>query len=575
MSNKFKINPKMKMVVANTQQTIDPIAVVASQPASAEQYEAALKELHEEASLLSNLDDAGKYLSLTAYSAIYSKVAQQLQGIIKSVDSMRGFYLVEVMLSQIAEDALAPRVGSDDIIFYSSKNTKIQKELDDLKKRIGLDQLIENIAPDLLAYGEYTLATKIDGITETEHVDALGGAKKKFKKEKVGQGILDVTDIVDQGTVISLTQDGKTTGYLQLNERRGGIEVKEIADYIKFSLGGQRVRIDIKTVLPDAVWRNPLLKEVLDKIPRFLRIGKSVLYPVLSKLKELELLEKLIPATKLNKLSQGNLVGMNLPESYDLEKALKAVKKVEGMINKKVSVDPALKEITVEAILSTAGKTKIIPLLGEKGTLDKLDYKSDEPDDLMGSTKEIRELILDSVGVPSELVYKSDSDSKADILKRHAKYVRKLKRLQKALSDGCKQIAFIHLANKGIKFKEEDIEVNFLNTLVEIDNIDRLEHADITVSLLSNVRDFFNDMAEEDSPYKDSVNLDKVAEYIESNLKTVGLSDAINTAKEGGPGADKDALDVDGVDSQGQPTNQGEPEVTDAESDGEDEVKEE
>lgn len=552
--------------------TVDTMGVVSASNhlPSIQEYAKTLKEMNEDK--MFDLSDPKNFYTVAAYASIYTKVSGQLKSIINAVDSVRSFYIVDVMLSQISDDALAPAPNEDSIVRYSSKNPKIQKELDDLKKRIGLDQLIENISPDLLAYGEYTLATKI-GVPE-DLEDALGKSKKKFKKQS--EGITDVTDIVDQGTVISLTQDGNTEGYLVLSDA-GNLEIKETADFIKFSLGGQRIRVDIKNTIPHQALKDKAIKEAFDKIPRFLRVGKSVLYPVLEKIKELQLLEKLVPATRINDLSQGNLVGMNLPDNFDLETALSAVRRMEGMINRKVNVDPQTGEISVEAILSTAGKTKILPLFGEKGSLTSMDYKSPDSSGLMGETKEIRELILDSVGIPTELVYKTDGESKSEVLKRYAKYIRKLKRLQKAISQGCKQIAFIHLANKGIKFVEEDIDVIFNNTLVEIDNLDKLEHADITVSLLSNVRDFFNEMSEEDSPYRDNVNLNKVAEYIEENLRTIGLSDAMITKKEGGKDTDKEALDIDGTPNapKAAPEPELEEEPPEGEDDGEEKVKEE
>jgi hypothetical protein len=524
-----------------------------------EQYSKSLKYVFEDF----NVAKAGQlkdFYTLTAYSSIYARVSDKLKEVIETVDGIRYFYLVEVMLNQITEDALAPKIGDDDIFKFSCQKEDIQKELDDLKKRLGLDQLIENIAPDLLAYGEYTLKTKIGTSKKPVKNDLKGGDSKFIPK--AGKGIIDVKDIVDQGTVVSLTQDGVTEGYIVYDEERGRVEIKEVADYIKFSMGGTRIKIETSKILPVGTARNPQVKEIIDNIPRFIRMGKSVLYPVIPKIKELEILEKLIPATKINKLSQGNLVGMNLPENYNLEEAEEAVRRIESMVNKKISVDPVANEITVESILSTAGKTKVIPLFGDKGRLDQMDFRDNEPDDLLGSAKEIRELILDSVGIPSELVFKSDGDTKAEVLKRYAKYLRKLKKLQKTISQGIKQIAFIHLANKDIPFKEEEIEVVFNNNLVEIDNLDKLEHADVTLSLLGNVRDFFNDMVEEESPYKDNINLDKVTEYLEENLSTIGMADAILTKKEGGAKADPDAVQNDDVDSKGNPTTKETPEET-------------
>lgn len=574
MSN-YKINPNIKIGGSSIMKgAFDPIAVASPLP-SVSLFEQQLKDRIEENLASNSMKD---HVTLTAYASIYTRISQKLKDIMNSVDHVRKFYLVDVMLSQIAEDALAPRMGSEGILRFSCENKAIQKELDELQKRIGLDQLVENITPDLLAYGEYTLATKI-GMSPKEKSDELNKIPKKgrrrFKAKQSGKGLMDVTDIVDQGTVISLTQDGQTQGYLQINKFNGRIEFKEVADFIKFQLGGERIKIDIDEIIPASARYNNTVKEAIDKIPRFIRVGKSVLYPVIPKIKELELLEKLVPATKLNKLSQGNLVGMSLPENFDLEQAMKAVRRVEGMINKKVSVDPTLKEITVESILSTAGKTRVIPLLGEKGTLQQLDYKSDEPDDLLNSANEIRKLILDAVGIPSELVFSNEGESRSEVLKRYAKYLRKLKRLQKTIAVGCKQMAYIHLANRKIKFKEEEIDVVFNNNLVEIDNLDKLEHADVTISLLGNIRDFFNDMVEADSPYRELINLGKVAEYLEDNLKTVGLADAIRVPSEGGKQPDITAVDVDGDDDVegAEPPAAEEPAPSDAESDGADKDK--
>ncbi|MCK5343554.1 MAG: hypothetical protein KAR20_09120, partial [Candidatus Heimdallarchaeota archaeon] len=494
-------------------------------------------------------DPLKNYYTAAAYASVYTKVSNSLKAVIKSVDSMRNFYLVEVMLNQLTDDALAPMVGSDEIIEFTHPNEGIKKELKELKKKIGLDQLILDITPDLLAYGEYVLKTKISPSRRVIKKDELKKKGKKFIKNIKGEGILDVMDCVEQGTVITLSQDGQATGYLVFDEISEKIQRTELADYIKFSLGGKRIKIDTKNLLPSAIRRNSAFKDLLAQVPRFIRQGKSVLYPVLEKIKELEILEKLVPATRINKLSQGNLVALPLPEGYSLEEATSAARRIEGMINKKVAVDPVTKEITVEAILSTAGRTRVIPQFGDKGRIDSMDYKTDDAESLSNDAKDLREIILDSIGIPSELIYKSEGDSKNDILKRYAKYLRKLKMAQKALVLGCKQIACIHLANKGYKFKEDDIGVNFINALIEIDNLDRLEHTDVTISLLNNVREFFNDMSEADSPYRPMIRLKAVAAFLDKNLNTVGLSDAIDTEVD----LDKENLDIDGDDDDSVP----------------------
>lgn len=532
----------------------------------AEHLDRQIKEAR--SSMMDQMDPLKNYYTAAAYGSIYTKVSDNLKSIIKTVDGLRNFYLVDVMLNQMTDDALAPMVGSDDILEFTHEDDKIREELKDLKKRIGLDQLVLDITPDLCAYGEYVLKTKVAPSKKLVVKDQLKKKGKKYVKKIEGKGVLDVMDCVDQGTVITLTEDGKEVGYLVFNDETGKIEMRELADYIKFSIGGKRVKIDKYNLLPQSLRKQPAYKKLFARIPRFMRIGKSILYPVLSKVKELELLEKLVPATRINKLSQGNLVALPLPQGYSLDEAANAARRVEGMVNKKVSVDPTTGELTVESILSAAGRTRVIPQLGEKGRLENMEYKTDDAESLSSDAKELRELILDSVGIPSELVFKSDGDSKNEVLKRYAKYLRKLKMIQKTIVAGCKQIACIHLANKGFKFKEDEIGVKFINALIEIDNLDRLEHTDVTVGMLGNVRDFFNDMSEEDSPYRDLVDLNAVAKFLDKNLNTVGLSDAIKISEE--TEVNKQALDIDGDDDDSVPPEPKDKETKDDEQDGDD-----
>lgn len=480
------------------------------------EYNQLMREKALDASSRFDLQGFNSNFVLTAYSLAYQKVTERTKTVINAVDACRNFYLVDVVLSQITEDALAPRSGSEEIFKFSSKDEEIQKELNFLKERLKLDELIENIAPDMCAYGEYILETDI----------------------KPNQGIVGIYDNQDQGTVIPLTQNGEIEKYLVLDELTGSVTQRHISSFITFSIGGQRMKVNFDKTAEMIARRNPNLSTYMKKIPKFLRIGKSMIYPFIQKFKELEVLEKLVPASKLNKLTQGNLIALPMPENYSLEQGLEAARRVEGMINKKVMVDPALQEITVEAILSTAGRNRVIPTFGDRGKLEKMDYKADEPDDLFSNAGELRTVILDSIGVPSELIYKSESANKAEILKRYAKYLRKLKKVQKAIAEGLKQLAIIHLVNKGRTFEEKDIEVVFSNTLVEIDNLDRLEHADITLTMLTNAKNFFAELAEEGSPFRKQVVMEKVAEYLEGNLKTIGLSDALYTSAEGGTSAD-------------------------------------
>ena len=476
---------------------------------------------------------------LQAYTQIYARATGSMAQIIKEVDDIRNFYLVDVILGQLTEDSLTPEIGTDEILKIKyPKNKKIQKVLQNLEKDLKLDQLLLDITPDLLAYGEYVLRCDYGKLLEL--TDELGTGKKYNRGND--KGIIALRDIVEQGKVVSLTQEAENKGYLYMDEEQGKIIKTPASTFIKFTLSGQRVRVKIEDQAPFTRSKSEKVRQILMTMPRYIRIGKSQIHPFISKIKELELLEKLIPATKISKLSNVNLVGMQVPGKFNIEQGLEAAKRVEGIINNKTGIDRRIGEITVESVLSLAGRSKVVPLFGDKGTLDKMDFKSDEPDDLLGSANEVRALILDSVGVPFELIYKSDGESKGELLKRYARYLRKLKNIQRSLIDGVKQICSYHMDSLNeTDYDESDLEVEFLNKLIEIDNLDKLEHADVTVSLLGNVKDFFGALMEEDSPFKESVNHNEVSEFLNRNLRTIGLADALTSKEEGGV----DANDVE------------------------------
>lgn len=468
--------------------------------------------------------ETGDYYSVIAYTSIYNKVSQEMASIVKAVDEMSSFYLVDVILSQLADDSLSPRVSDDDIFNYKVENNEsAQKELDKIQRSLGLDQLVENITPDLLKYGEYVLRTEIDDGAEA--LDMSGKEKKRTRKKAKSMGVTELCDDVEQGSVVSLTQNGVVEGYLQTNPFSGKIEKKQFADFVKFTLGGQRVRVDTKNLIPNASLTDKRFYKMYKSLPRFIRIGKSIIYTYLTKLKELELLEKMAPALKLDAISRGNLVGMNLPDRYNLEDAKKASTHFEETLNKKASIDPTSSDISVANIITTAGKTRIIPLFGDKGSLQNLDYQNDGANELTNETEELRKLILSSIGIPYELVYGSDGDSKGEILKRNAKYTRFLRKIQKSIASGLRDLAFIHLTNKGINFKKEDVSVNFNKNLVDIDNLDQIERDEATVSGLSSVIEFVNEL--KDTLGEERINIAPVAKYLDDNLSTIGLHNLI------------------------------------------------
>lgn len=454
-------------------------------------------------------DSMKNYWVAAAYAALYMKVSQRRVDCIKEVDRIKQFYLVDTILTEITNDSLTPDIHTGNVLTLYSDNKEINDELRDMENNLCIDNLVETIVPDMLAYGDYILSTKVEN----------------------GKGITALNDDVLQQMVIPLVDFKGIQGYLV--HKDGKLQVAPPSDFITFSLPGNRVRLDVENEV-GGLLKKQVREGDYDKIPKFARMGKSVIYPVISKLKELELLEQLVPATKLSKLSGGTIVGVQVPAGYDVEKGFNAARRIESLINKRVGVDERTGDLSIENILASTGRIKVVPLFGDKGQLQKLDYKSDEPDDLLNSVRESRSTIFSSIGIPYEIIFGSDGDSKGQLLKKYSRYLRILKKVQKAVAETVKQIAYIHLTNKGVPFEEKDVKVTFLNKLIEIDNIDKLEFADTTVNFIENVRRFIFELAsKETSPIAANVDLSEFVKFLNVNLRTIGLGDVVFLSKDG------------------------------------------
>jgi len=181
--------------------------------------------------------------------------------------------------------------------------------------------------------------------------------------------------------------------------------------------------------------------------------------------------------------------------------------------------------------MNTAGKIKVVPIFGDKGTITAVEHTSQEPDDLLSSIEDIRRSITSAVGIPYEVLFAADDESKGNMLRRYARYLRLLKNIQRSLANGIIELIMIDLANKGIEFKKSDIEVNFIHKLVEIDNLDSLEYLDTSIGMISSAKDFVFDLGEEGSPMEEIIDYDKFADFLAEQFRLVGLKDVLNVKK--------------------------------------------
>jgi len=457
------------------------------------------------------LRDQG-YLMGALFQTVWSRVRNERTRIYKDIDELRKFYLANVLITQFATDALTPEVGTEEVLEVISvdKDSMVAEELARLQGEYDLDAIVNSIKEDFLAYGEYYLSVEVDGTADAP-----------------GKGLVGLRDDVEQNTIISLAEFGKVMSYLRVVKRGiGQTEKLELADkntYIQFSFDPGRLRIDLmKEMEPHIARIKKLEKDFNTKIPRFVRIGKPILFDVIDKISELSLLEQLVPAIQLSNLASGNVVGLSVPANMDPEEAIKLCTALEELVNRKVSVNVDHKAISLENVMSSAGRVKLIPIWGEKTSpVTALSYRNTNESDMSKWAKDVREVVCGAAGIPVEVIFggttTSDKGAKVDLLRRYARYLRKLKAVQTAIAKGVLQIAGVHLVAKGIPFQEDKVKVRFKNNLIEIDNLDELEYIDTTIGVLKNVIAFLKvDM-------KEHVDQVRLAEYVKGELSVAGV----------------------------------------------------
>lgn len=413
--------------------------------------------------------------------SIYTKTLEKKGEIIKKVDSVKNSFLYTAILDLVINDAIAPSVMTNDIVLITSSNAPIRKELQELETRIDFDALVLSLVEDLLSYGEYYTSI--------------------VSREK--EGVIGIVDNVDQSEIVSVYDAFEPAYFLrQKGTKLTKIKVTELAH---FCLGSRKLRIKVE-----------------DKdIKEYVRIGRPLFWGTFDLLRNLELISALIPASYLQKINSTSLIGIQVPDNASPEDAFEICRRYEDVLNSSISMDKETGDISISDVLSAAGKFKVIPVASSgKGTLTKMDPRFEEMTDI-SIFEELKRNIMATVGVPYEFVFGGDS-TKGELLRRFARYMRKLYMTQQAIAQGIKQIAKIHLAMKGMKAAPGHIEVKFTNALISVEELDKIEFIDTLVGTLGNVVDVLGNAKESLGAQVDNKQLQ---EFLNRHLKIVGLED--------------------------------------------------
>lgn len=408
------------------------------------------------------------------------------------------YYTVDGILKMMRDDVLnADEDGT--IVEFISERPEIQAELDELQDRFDFNNRLMEITRDFINYGEYTLRLEVD--------------------EK--DGVIGICDDQDQMSIIALYENGYPVNYMKFHNREFVIE--PAYKYAHFVSGEEKLRVKLLNqiasnfqVADDALQLPEKLKR---ELPDYVRIGKPFFYGIVSKLREMQLLEQIAVATKLNQVTQSQFVKVSFPAGMDAFKLQEAIKRYEDAMNVQVGVNLTDNNLSLAEVMSVSQRIKVLPDFSDgKGHVEVIDARGSQPvDDILDHLMDIRKAILSSIGIPSSVLFGSSENDKAQELRMFSRYTRGLAQIQRALARGLQQIIFTHLVNRGLTVSLTDFKVVFKQGLVDLSKLEKLETEDAKQAFVSNSLDFITKVSE-NPLLQGRVDPDRVAAWVQTKF---------------------------------------------------------
>ena len=419
----------------------------------------------------------GQTTLASSLMAKFTKAVNDRVGYYRISQEMRMFYLAYAVLRLVTSDVLNPDKNGE-IVEMSSPNPKYQEKLAEFQANIDIDSVVKNFALDLIDYGEYTLRLQVIP----------------------GKGVVKIFDDMIQTSIVALYEEGVPVNFLLYEN--GNFFVKDACDYAHFVVGPNKERIKTNCSMETgSAWvdTDRLPESVKNVIPDYIRVGMPFFWGVVQKMRELMILDNLIPALKLNQITASKLVAVKIPAGADPKMVQATLMKYRNVLNQRQGLNISQGTISMADIIEVADRIEVLPdFSDEKGSLEALNIRDDQTvDDLLKAIEDMRKTILSSMGIPYELIFGGGSsaggeggdNSRANEIRRNGRYVRMLAEIQRSIGLGLRQLALTHLINSGeTKATLADVEVLFKNSFVDLSELEKLEYNSTKLAI---IREYF------------------------------------------------------------------------------------
>lgn len=410
--------------------------------------------------------------------------------LIQELKKLRAHDIVETILDVMIDDGLLS--NSTRNIFkvkYKGETLKeeIEEEMNKFKRKFKLDEFLLDIIEEALTLGEY--------FTPIE-----------FEK---GKGITKILDNADTENMVGV-YEGQEKQYFLKKKRNSVVEKLEPESHIHFIMSFQKLKIEVKGFnLED--------EEYISS--KHIKVGKSIIFPIINKLKQAQVLELSNLAKELRDTLKPTIIQVAVPNDTLPQDVREIMETYENLFRNVFTSLKHSDDLSFGDLLSIVTEIKALPSYGgeSKGQLtpqsdiiDRIDTKEREDT--------IRKAIALTVGIPYYYLSLSGEDGKSrlEALKTFSRYTRKLNNMQYCLIKGLKELFYIDLKYKNYNVEIEDIEIE----MREIMNVDILDSMEYLVALITAIQEIMNVLTSvsENENIAIKLNSDKLLEFLNNLL---------------------------------------------------------
>lgn len=430
-------------------------------------------------------------------AGMFDTFVQKKSDLIDLVDAYKDTFFHQMIVNLLIDDVLNVDPLTNDIVDLSSDDDNIRRVLDELQERIDLDSFIAGICEDVISYGDYVVKVVVS---------------ERDRK------VVELEEDIDQRKVLVWYKGGVPVFAVDMEGVKEYKEeaIKEPIEFIHFCVGPRKLKLKVGPG-PFAYYKGG--SEY--RFSEYVRLGKPLLWGCWDLVNSLYVLTVFYPVFAVNKLNASTIVGIKVPPDTPPARAADIARHYQELLNVSVGVD-RWGRIAVADVIDTVGRYKVVPVWGDEKGLFQLNDPRLEESFALDILADLRRTVCASLGIPHSFLFGGTEEgaSKLEALRVFTRYVKRVASIQRAIREGLTQLALIECRLRGIYARPEQIEVRFRNTLVSVENLDKLE---FITTMIEAVRGAVDTVSELSQTLQASLDREKVLEFLNAYLGMVGL----------------------------------------------------